>query len=182
VAGLLLLFGATGERMWTGREDAGRPAVPATPSGALPRAETGPGSPVGDARQQAHADDPALAVRGLAALRDYAFSSGRLELLADVNVPGSAAAAADERIAAALRPSGQRLAGFSSTLSAVATDEGGAGNRAMVRVVAATSGYSTTGGGGNVVATGAATGPQPLRLVLVRLDGEWRVSDILPGL
>lgn len=182
VAGLLLLSGAAGQRMWTGSGDAGPPAVSAAPNGAVPGGETGPGSPLGDARRQAHADDPALAVRGLAALRDYAFNSGRLELLADVNVPGSAAAAADERIAAALRPTGQRLAGFTSTLSGVAADEGGTGRRAVVRVVAATSGYSTTGGEGSVVATGAATGPQPLRLVLLRLDGEWRVSDILPGL
>lgn len=114
-------------------------------------------------------------------LRDHAFNSGRLELLADVNAPGSAAAAADERIAAQLRPTGQRLAGFTSTLAEVATEEGATQDRAVIRMVSATSGYSTVNADNSVLAAGAPSQPQPLRLVLVSVDGQWRVSEILGG-
>ncbi|MDQ0732538.1 hypothetical protein [Arthrobacter sp. B1I2] len=112
-------------------------------------------------------------------MRDHAFSSGSLELLADVNAPGSSAAAADERTAGPLRPSGHRLAGFRSTLSEVAVEEGATPVNAVVRVVSATTGYQMVDTDGAVLGAGAPSRPQPLRLVLVSVDGQWRVSDIL---
>jgi len=172
---------AAGQPPWPGTAATGAPPATARPTEAVAGGEKRAAAQVVDARQQADAADPAVAVQGLAALRDYAFSNGRLDLLADVNAPGSAAAAADERIAAELRPSGHRLAGFTSTLSNVAAEEGATEGRAVVQVVAATSAYSRITADSSVVAAGAPSEPRQLRLVLVLVDGRWRVSDILAG-
>ena len=175
-AGLWWLSG--GGEPWAGSAAAGPPPSAALPPAAAVEGQGAP-APVDVARRQARAADPTVAVQGLAALRDYAFDSGRLDLLEEVNAPGSAAAAADERIAAQLSPSGRRLAGFASTLSGVAAERGATQARAVVRVVSATSSYSTVTAENNVLATGAPSGPQPLRVVLVSVDGTWQVSDIL---
>ncbi|NUS37247.1 MAG: serine/threonine protein kinase, partial [Pseudarthrobacter sp.] len=110
-----------------------------------------------------------------------AFHSGSPELLVAVNVPGSAAAAADQRIVAQLNNGELRLNGFTSTLSDVTAEDGATGERAVVRLTSATTGYQTVNAAGAPVAAGAATAPQRLRLVLVRVDGQWRISDVLPG-
>ncbi|MDQ0769669.1 serine/threonine protein kinase [Pseudarthrobacter defluvii] len=178
VAGMWWLS-AGAQPPWPGTAAAGWPPASAPPTGAVVHGGTGTAAPVDDARQRARAADPAVAVQGLASLRDYAFSSGRLELLDDVNVPGSAAAAADERIAAPLRSAGHRLAGFASTLSGVAAEEGATPDLAVVRVVSATSGFRRVDAGNTVLAAGVPSQPQALRLVLVSKDGQWRVSDVL---
>jgi len=103
-----------------------------------------------------------------------------MELLADVNAPGSAAAAADQRISSQVA-AGRRLAGFSTTLSGLTVEDGATGVHAVVRAVSTTSGYQVLDPDDTVLATGPASRPQPLRLVLVSVDGRWRVSDILPG-
>lgn len=157
---------------------AGRPPVSAAASGTVAGGTEAVGS-VDEARQRARATDPVVAVQGLAALRDYAFRAGRLELLGDVNAAGSPAAAADERIAGQLHPSGHRLAGFTSTLSGVAAEDGGTPDRAVLAVTSATSGYQTLDAAGAVLAAGAPSPERRLRLVLVFVDGQWRVSDIL---
>lgn len=136
---------------------------------------------VGTARSRAAAADPAHALTGLAALRDHAFQSGNLALLDEVNAAGSAAAAADLRTGGRLRDSGLVLSGFSSTLSGVATEPGATTARAVVRATSASSAYEERDSRGEVLAKGAAGPAQPLRLVLVRVDGTWRISDVLPG-
>jgi len=170
---------AAGYPPWPGAAATGSLPAAARPAEAAADGGTRAPGPVDEARQRARSADPGVAVQGLAALRDHAFSSGRLELLAEVNAPGSAAAAADESIAARLRPSGNRLVGFTSTLAGVAAEEGATPAHAVVRVVSATSGYSTVNADNSVLATGAPSRPQPLRLVLVSVDGQWRVSEIL---
>ncbi|CCQ46621.1 kinase domain protein [Pseudarthrobacter siccitolerans] len=137
--------------------------------------------PIDAARREAASPDPAVAVRGLSALRSLAFSTGRLELLDEVNQPGSGAAAADLQIGGRLRASGHTLAGFSSTLSQVQAEEAGTAARAVVAVTSAASAYEEKDARGAVVATGAAGAEQRLRVVLVAVDGKWRVSEILPG-
>jgi eukaryotic-like serine/threonine-protein kinase len=137
--------------------------------------------PVDAARQEAASPDPGVAVRGLSSLRSLAFSTGRLELLAEVNHPGSGAAAADLQTGGRLRASGHTLAGFSITLSQVQAVEAGTAARAVVAVTSASSAYEEKDAYGAVVATGAAGAEQRLRVVLVSVDGKWRVSEILPG-
>jgi hypothetical protein len=46
-------------------------------------------------------------------------------------------------------------------------------------VTSATSGYQTLDAAGAVLAAGAPSPERRLRLVLVFVDGQWRVSDIL---
>lgn len=178
---------------------------PPQPAGAEPRpaaaAVEGTGSVHGDApvpapahtadaeggaglaglRQQAQARDPAAAVRGLAALRDRAFSSGDLELLKEVNAEGSGAANADGQTADQLLASGRVLAGFSSTLTDVEAEEGATHTHAVVRVVSASSAYKEMDSQGAVVGVGPASEPRRLKLVLTAVDGTWRISDILAG-
>ncbi|MGX5718253.1 serine/threonine-protein kinase [Arthrobacter sp. MAHUQ-56] len=133
------------------------------------------------ARQQARSTDPLQAVTGMAALRDHALDSGSLELLEGINAPGSPAAAADQRLAARLDGAGLRLAGFTSTVSELSVDDGATGEHAVVRLTSATSGYRTVDAAGTEVAAGTPGPAQRLSLVLVRVDGQWRISDILPG-
>ena len=75
----------------------------------------------GELRDSLGSADPGEAVRGLAALRSQAFRSGKWGLLAEVNVPGSDAAAADARIAAPLAKTGHVLSGFDTVLTSVQT-------------------------------------------------------------
>lgn len=125
--------------------------------------------------------DPAEAVYGLAAVRSLAFSSGRLGLLDLVNAPGSAAAAADANLKDELRGSGHVLAGFTSTVSDVRVQPGSSAGQAIVGVTSATSSYVEQDSSGAVVAAGAAGTELALRLVLVTLEGQWRITDVLPG-
>ena len=125
--------------------------------------------------------DPGEAVQGLASLRSLAFTSGRLELLDHVNVPGSTAAAADERIGGPLRESGHVLAGFTSILSDVRVLPETNENRAVVAVTSAASSYEEQDRAGASVAAGPAAPARQLRLVLVPVDGKWRITEILPG-
>jgi eukaryotic-like serine/threonine-protein kinase len=150
------------------------------PEPASAGAGTGDGLAVA-ARQQARAPDPVQAVRGLAALRDLAFSTGDLGLLGEVNVDGSPAAITDERTSERLRSSGHVLAGFSSTLADLRTEEGATPAQAVVRVHSGSSAYEEKDARGSVVGTGSAGSGRQLRLVLVAVDGAWRISEILPG-
>lgn len=125
--------------------------------------------------------DPLEAVRGLAAVRSLAFSSGRLELLDIVNVPGSAASAADTRLKDQLQASGNVLDGFTSTVADLTVQPGSSSVRAVVRVTSATSPYEEKDRSGAVVAAASPGAEQQLRLVLVSADGRWRITDVLPG-
>ena len=137
--------------------------------------------PVEAARQQAASPDPGVAVHGLALLRSLALSTGQLELLDEVNQHGSAAAAADLGISGRLRQSGRVLSGFSTTLSEVQAADGAPEAGAVVAVTSASSAYEEKDAQGVVSARGEAGAGQRLRLVLVFVDGRWRLSDILPG-
>ena len=161
--------------------------APTTPvrSGAVPPAGPQAGAPA-EAEVRADLDallasvDPEEAVRGLARLRSLAFSSGNFRLLDQVNVPGSAAAGADGRISALLTESGHVLAGFATVLTRVEGTAGGTATRAVVAVSAATTPYREQDPAGEVVADAAATPEQRLQLVLVPVDGRWRIQEILP--
>jgi hypothetical protein len=125
--------------------------------------------------------DPVEAVRGLAALRSQAFRSGKLGLLAEVNVPGSDAAAADARIAAPLAKTGHVLSGFDTVLTSVQAAPEASPGRTVVAVTASSPAYQERDAAGAVVAEGPADGETRLRLVLVSVDGRWRIAEILAG-
>ncbi|WP_458110845.1 serine/threonine protein kinase [Arthrobacter sp. R1-13] len=131
-------------------------------------------------REQIDSSAPDQAARGLAWLRSTAFSSGRHELLNQVNVKGSDAAEADARTVAVLARSGHRLAGFTTTLSKVDTERESTADRAVLSITASTSAYQELDASGALVANLAAGGEEQLRLVLLLVDGRWRIQEILP--
>lgn len=139
-----------------------------------------PGVPAAAAAQLDSAD-PLDAVQGLAAVRSLAFSSGRLELLDLVNAPGSAASAADAGLKAELLESGHVLAGFTNSVSNLQVEPGSTSGRVVVGVISATAPYEERDASGTAVATGAPVAARNLRLVLVSLNGRWRITDVLPG-
>jgi hypothetical protein len=53
-------------------------------------------------------------------------------------------------------------------------------DRAVVAITAESSGYKELDAGGNVVAEVPAAAAQQLELVLVPVDGRWRIQDVLP--
>ena len=124
--------------------------------------------------------DPAEAVRGLARLRSLALSSGDFSLLDDVNAPKSAAAAADARIRTQLRGSGHVLAGFSTSLTRIEITADSSPARAVVAITTESSPYQEVDGNGALVAAVPAASAQQLHLVLVPVDGRWRIKDVLP--
>lgn len=131
-------------------------------------------------KEAAASADPVLAVSGLSALRDGAIRKGNPELLAEVNVAGSAAAAADDAFMARLVASGLRLDGFTSSISDASLVGAATDARAVVAVTAATSDYREVDASGAVLSSAPERGSQRLHVVLLAVDGYWRVSEILP--
>ncbi|KRE78775.1 serine/threonine protein kinase [Arthrobacter sp. Soil763] len=126
------------------------------------------------------ADQPEDAVRGLAALRAHAFSTGDTALLQLVTVPASPAAAADAAVGTRLARSGHVFEGFEARLSQLARRPGSTSVRAVVSVKVDSPPYRERDASGTVIAEAAAH-QQQLRLVLVPVDGQWRIQEILPG-
>ncbi|WP_018761074.1 serine/threonine-protein kinase [Arthrobacter sp. 135MFCol5.1] len=183
-AGMWWLAASAGAGPWLGDSAPGMPSAAGVPQGpAAPGHDAGrsPVDVLAEARQQAAAADPAVAVRGLAALRDHAFNTGSVDLLSAVNAPGSPAAAADQDIAGPLGASRQRLDGFATMVSEVTPESGSTQDHAVVRLTSASSGYQAVGPENEVLATGPASPAQRLRLVLVSVDGRWKISNILSG-
>ncbi|MBT2596509.1 serine/threonine protein kinase [Arthrobacter sp. ISL-72] len=140
------------------------------------------GDPVpADARRLAVSRNPEDAARGLAAIRSAALNSGQLELLDEVNMENSPAAAADARISRRLRDTGHVLKGFGTTLTLAEAEPGGSDARTVVAISAVTSAYQETDAGGNVLAEEPAGSEQQLRLVLVSSGGRWLIQEILPA-
>jgi eukaryotic-like serine/threonine-protein kinase len=126
-------------------------------------------------------EDPAEAVRGLSRLRALAFNSGDLHLLDEVNVPGSPAAAADARTGARLRESGHVLTGFANVLTTVERATASGPWRTVLAVSVVPSAYQERDASGALVAEAGPSGEQRLRLVLVQVNGRWRIQEILPA-
>ncbi|MFE4542542.1 protein kinase [Arthrobacter sp. NPDC056727] len=134
-----------------------------------------------DVRRRLAAKDPVEAVRGLAQLRSLALREGRLDLLDDVNAPNTPAHAADRAIRARLENLGTVLAGFSTSLSGLRRLPESTATRAVVAATSSATGYQERTADGGVVATGAPQQAVRLRLVLVPVEGSWRIADILPA-
>lgn len=157
----------------------GAGAVPAAPpSGEAPEREAAAVHP--DLRALLDSKDPEDAVRGLARLRALALSSGDFGLLQEVNVPSSPAAQADGAISSRLSESGHVLADFTTALTQVKASPEGSPTRAVVAITAVPSAYQERDAAGTVVAEAAAGSEVRLQLVLVPVDGRWRIQDILP--
>ncbi|MEZ0490773.1 protein kinase [Kineococcus sp. TBRC 1896] len=145
-----------------------------------PAAPSEPGAPVGreglGEDEVLRGDDPLAVVTALADRRAVALSSGEAGALEAVDVPGSAARAADEAVLTDLTASG-------TTFEALAFDV------RQVRETARTpdrwvlEADVTTAEHVVVSSTGARTtvpagDPRTSRLTLERVEGEWRVSAV----
>jgi serine/threonine protein kinase len=164
-----------------GSTAAGPPSDGATagpPSDGAPAPEAAAVGP--ELRALLDSADPEEAVRGLAGLRALALGSGDFGLLERVNVPASPAATADAGISSRLSGSGHVLAGFSTDLTRVEAYPGSSPARAVVAISATSSAYQERDPAGDVVAEAAAGGEQRMVLVLVPVDGAWRIQEILP--
>ncbi|GAA4040559.1 hypothetical protein GCM10023063_27670 [Arthrobacter methylotrophus] len=130
-------------------------------------------------QRQIQSPDPEEALRGLSALRDVAFNSGRLELLEHVNAQGSVAAAADTKTRDELQGGGLVLAGFSTTLTSVRLEDAPSSEHATVAVTVEASAYAEQDSTGKMLRSRPPGKPQELRVVLQRFEGAWRIKDIL---
>lgn len=131
-------------------------------------------------REQLGSPDAGAAMTALAAVRDLALNEGRPELLELVNVPGSPAAIADQSLAEQLTSQGVHLAGFSTELKAV-EQASKDGNHAVMAVTAVTSSYEERNAQGQVIRWKPDGKEQHIAVVLIRVDGKWRISEILNG-
>lgn len=128
---------------------------------------------------QIRSQNPEEAIKGLSALRDRAFGTGKFELLEYINVEGSAAAAADAKVRDGLESAGVLLSGFSTTLITASVEATAGRDHATVAVTLETSAYEERDASGQVVHVRPAGKPQELRVVLLR-DGEgWKIAEIL---
>ncbi|WP_284981431.1 protein kinase [Arthrobacter sp. efr-133-TYG-118] len=144
---------------------------------------TGQGTVLDDvpvaARNLIRSPNPEEAVRGLSAIRDTALSSGKFVLLDNVNVQGSAAAASDGKLRDELIDAGLVLAGFSTILTSVSVEGPPGPDRATVAVTVETSAYEERDASGKVVGARPRGEPQELRVVLLRGEDTWRITEIL---
>lgn len=180
VFGTLLLAGrlAVGEWAPEVRPLSGPAAVPVTGAATDPQVAAAGAVPAALQKLLA-APRPEDAVRGLAGLRSYALSTGNLGLLEQVNAPASPAAAADAGVGSRLAVSGHVLDGFEARLSLVKRQPESTAARAVVSLSVASPSYRERDAAGTVVAEAAAVPQQRLRLVLVPVDGKWRIQEVL---
>jgi hypothetical protein len=131
------------------------------------------------ARNLIRSPNPEEAIRGLSAIRDTALSSGKFALLDHVNVQGSAAAASDGKLRDELIRAGLVLAGFTTTLTSVSVEGPPGRDGATVAVTVETSAYEERDPSGKVVGARPRGEPQELRVVLLRGEDTWRITEIL---
>lgn len=137
-------------------------------------------------REQAKAADPAQALPALAALRARAFATADPGLLEHVDAPGSPALQADREQLGRLVRDGHLLRGLTMEVAVRASDASSgtgivdpAGDAAVkLRVAAAMSAYSVEDAAQTVVHQEPAQ-QQEITLVLVRVDGAWKISAVL---
>ncbi|MGI4893499.1 MAG: protein kinase domain-containing protein [Janthinobacterium lividum] len=166
------------------------PSVPAAPVSSLPEAppgtETAPtphaasqplrgvlGSSIDGVDVLRGEDFPAV-VTELAARRAAALIAADPQALAGVDVDGSTALAADRDLLAQLGTS--RFAGLAFEVGIVAVEQSGPA-RVVVRADVTTLAHEVLDDSG-VATPVAVSAARTSRLTLVRLDGEWRISDV----
>lgn len=170
----------------------GKTTSPAATTPASGRSHTPSSLPDG-VRDKLTSTDPRQAVRALARLRSYAFSSGRTQLLELVNVPGSPAMSADRSIEERIERTGHVFAGFETRISAVerlrAPEHGGnqesggsdgaRSETVFMAVTASSDGFVERDKNGKVVSHHRQDQQQRLVLKLRRIDGQWLIDNVL---
>lgn len=156
-------------------------SVPVTPD---PLAVTVPA----DIRAGLMSAEPATALKALAWVRSYAFSSTDFALLETVNAPGSPAMLADRKIARALEKADHSYSGLETTLASTKVSaeklisEGSDAPSRTVTIASTvtTSPFAEIDAKGAVVYQQVDLQKQTLEVVLIRLDSRWVIQEILP--
>ena len=185
IVGLVVIGAVTGIALSVGStQAAGSTQAVGSTQGPAAEGVASAGPPGGPERilQRLRAEDPLDAAHALAELRSLAIATVDDELLNHVNVPDSSAERSDRETVAELRAAGIVLEGFATSLEGAVLAPGSSKDRAVVRAAAATSAYSERDAGGNLVAERSAPPVKDLRLVLVKNEGSWKISEVLgPG-
>ncbi|WP_369068890.1 hypothetical protein [Kineococcus terrestris] len=121
-------------------------------------------------------DDLVAVVRELAARRADALRTLDTEALTGVDAGGSPALLEDVRLVEDVRARGARWSGLAFDVREVVVEEAGA-DRAVVLATVVTGAHEVQSADGSLTAVRASE-PRASRLVLVRVDGQWRVSDV----
>ncbi|PFG41353.1 serine/threonine protein kinase [Georgenia soli] len=120
-------------------------------------------------------------VRDLVAARDEALRDGRTEVLAELTVPGSPAAAEDELLVERLRTAGVRAEGLSTTVDEVrlVSADGGPSPSAVVEAVLRQEGYRLVPADGSGEEGGQPVEARAPRCLRMALSGPapWRLSE-----
>jgi serine/threonine protein kinase len=180
VAGLVTIGAVTGTGLSVGSTQAvGTTQGPAAEGMASARP---PGGPLERILERLRGEDPLDAAHALAELRSLAIAGADDELLKHVNIPDSLAERSDRETVAELRAAGIVLEGFATSLRRAVLAPGSSKDRAVVSAAATTSAYSEHDVGGNLLAERPAPPVKDLRLVLVKNEGSWKISEVLgPG-
>lgn len=135
------------------------------------------------------APEPVAALHALAWVRSYALSNADAALVAKVNLPGSAALAADNAIVQSLKDRGHTLAGLETSISQGHTNypkqSTPPGPRppgpvvATVRAAVTTSAFAELDATGMLVHKQETEQSQKLDIVLVQVDSRWTIQKIL---
>lgn len=183
-----------------GLDGSGPASAPLRPGETAPRAESSPpqeatrstvAAPTAGVPPGALEDaDPLAVLPVLSRLREQAFETADAELLQLVNVPSSAAMAADEEAVLELKGRGHILSGLAIDLTdlapvelpsdaTVGTDGASAGGQvAAVAATATTSGFDEVAPGGSVYRTETSPVTQQLVFVLQRVREHWRILAV----
>lgn len=148
-------------------------------------------------RRAAESADPVQALQALSEIRARAIAAQDRALLSAVNAPGSAADSADTALLDRLAADGQRLDGFGARVLSAALEpatpsgaaapgaQSAAGGRAadgaetaVVRARIVTSGYAVKDSTGATVGERPSGLDQELRVILQRVEREWKVASI----
>ncbi|UJP39244.1 protein kinase family protein [Cellulomonas palmilytica] len=158
---------------WRGTTDGGPAAasVPSTPA----LAGTVPGAGSGHGSRRLAPDDAAVA---LTQRRAALLEAGERAALEQVEVEGSPAHEADERMLASLGD--DRVAGLEVTVTRVEALDDGTGDEARVRLTSTTSAYERVAPDGTRRAGGPAA-TSTVVLVLRWTEHGWRVWDVAAG-
>lgn len=167
------------------------------PPGATPPDSASPAAPrsaaplTGTDRPDALAGaDPLTVLPQLSRLREQAFETADADLLKQVNVPSSAAMAADEEAVLELADRGHTLTGLTIELTNLARVEPPAGSAgalegtrpegtvAAVAATATTSGFEEVTASGGVHRTETSPVTQDLVFVLQRSPDHWRIAAV----
>lgn len=123
-------------------------------------------------------DDPVLVLSTLATARAAALVSADPAALAAADAPGSAQLATDSAMIESLRRADQRYAELSFTVRS-AEWVGGDDSSARILAVVDRSSYRVVGPGTATSAVAAEPG-RPFTYTLTRVEGGWRIVDVVP--